>query len=503
MSFFKKIRHQFYRHPFHYFLLALLVILFFVVRTHRTQDLLRFYYDQGRDALVVHDMIHTPKPVLVGPTTGLAGILRGPFFYYLLLPAYLVGQGSPVVASIWLQLLNTVGLIFIYLSAKELFSRRAGLISVFIFALSNELVSLSRWLSNPSPIFLTVPIMLYGLIQIIKDQKRHLWWPIVALMLGLNLQLEIASEFFFIVALGLFLILNRQYWPKTKTLLISVGTFLLTLFPQVAFDFRHDHLIFNAIKSHFANPGEPSFVFDQQKLVARWHFFTDSFSSILIPQVYWPTIVAFVLAFFLILTSKKFRRPQVKLLYYLLFIPLLILSFYQGNQGNFYSYYLIGLYPLAVVLLSGVLNKFFLMPILFAFPWVFLILFGQANYTLVDNFLAAGCDGPEHITMGNQLQAIDWIYQQADGRDFNVDVYVPPVIPYSYDYLFLWYGQKEYGYQPVDDQIELLYTLSEVDTEIPGRLQAWLDRQAGIGEVKKMERFGGILVEERTRIKYD
>jgi len=26
---------------------------------------------------------------------------------------------------------------------------------------------------------------------------------------------------------------------------------------------------------------------------------------------------------------------------------------------------------------------------------------------LVDNFLAAGYDGPEHITMGNQLQAID------------------------------------------------------------------------------------------------
>jgi len=55
---------------------------------------------------------------------------------------------------------------------------------------------------------------------------------------------------------------------------------------------------------------------------------------------------------------------------------------------------------------------------LFVFPWVFLILFGFANFTLIDNFLAAGYDGPEHITMGNQLQAIDWIYEQADGRDF-------------------------------------------------------------------------------------
>ena len=496
--FFKK-RKLLPRHSLHYFLLAVIVISAFIARSYRTQDLLRFYYDQGRDALVVFDMIHVPKPVLVGPTTGLAGILRGPFFYYLLLPAYLIGQGSPVVAAVWLQLINVAGLILIYLCAKELFSRRAGLIAVFILAFSNELISLSRWLSNPSPILTSVPLMFYGLIQIAKGKKQHIWWPVVALMLGLNLQLEIASEFFFIIALFLFLIFNRQFWPKLKTLLISVGVFLATLFPQVAFDFRHEHIMYKAILSHFASSAEPSFVFDWGKILSRWHFFVDSFSTILIPQIYWPTITAFVLAILLYLTSKKFRLPQVKLLYFLLFIPLLILSFYQGNQGNFYSYYLIGLYPLAIILLAGILNKFLFFPVLFAFPWVFLILFTTTNFTLVDNFLAAGYDGPEHITMGNQLQAIDWIYDQADGREFNLDVYVPPVIPHSYDYLFLWYGNKEYDYQPVEEQIDLLYTLSEIDPPNLSRLQSWLDRQAGVGEVKKLERFGGILVEERQR----
>ena len=497
--FFKKIKSQFFRHPLHYFLLVLVIITAFIVRTHRTQDLLRFYYDQGRDALVVYDMIHTPKPVLVGPTTGLAGILRGPFFYYLLLPAYLVGQGSPVIASIWLQIINFFGLIILYLCAKELFSRRAGLIAVFILGFSNEMVSLSRWLSNPSPILTTVPLMIYGLIQIVKDKKKELWWPIVALMLGLNLQLEIASEFFFIIALFLFLIFNRQFWPKTKTLLISVGVFLLTLIPQIAFDFRHHHIMFNAIKSHFANPGEPSFAFVWSNILERWQFFVDSFSTILIPQVYWPTITAFVLAILLFLTSKKFRKPEVKILYYLLFIPLLILSFYQGNEGNFYSYYLIGLYPLAIILLSGIINKFFLVPVIFAFPWVFLIIFGSTNFNLVNNFLLTNYNNPEHITLGNQLEAVDWIYQQADGQDFNLDVYVPPIVPHSYDYLFLWHGQKEYGYQPVEERLGLVYTLSEDDPPHPQRIQAWLDRQAGIAEVKKMERFGGILVEERQR----
>ena len=158
----------------HKIILAILLLGAFFVRSYRTDALLRFYFDQGRDALVIHEMIHTPKPVLVGPTTGLAGILRGPFFYYLLLPGYLIGQGSPVVAAIWLQAINIVGLYFIYLSAKALFSPTAGLLAVFLVGFSNHLVSLSRWLSNPSPIFTTVPIMLYGLIKIIKKEKLNL-----------------------------------------------------------------------------------------------------------------------------------------------------------------------------------------------------------------------------------------------------------------------------------------------------------------------------------------
>ena len=167
-----RLRSAFFKHPIHYTVLILLLMLAFFTRVYRTDQLLRFYYDQGRDALVIYDMIHIPKPVLVGPTTGLAGILRGPAFYYLLLPAYLIGQGNPIVASIYLQFINLVGLVFIYLIAKKVYSPSAGLLAVFMFAVGNHLVSLSRWLSNPSPIFTSVPVMIYGLLQIIE--RRHL-----------------------------------------------------------------------------------------------------------------------------------------------------------------------------------------------------------------------------------------------------------------------------------------------------------------------------------------
>jgi hypothetical protein len=479
-------------------LISLLLAAFFV-RSYRTGALLRFYFDQGRDALVIHEMIHTPKPVLVGPTTGLAGILRGPFFYYLLLPGYLIGQGSPIVAAIWLQVINIVGLYFIYLTAKALFSETAGLVAVFLVGFSNHLVSLSRWLSNPSPIFTTVPIMLYGLIQIIKGKKITLWWPIVALMLGLNLQLEIASEIWFIPAVFLFFIFQKKYWPSLKTLLHSLTVFCLTLVPQIAFDFRHDHIMFKAIKEHFAGSQEPSFVFSLPKIIERWQFFQDAFTAILVPQNYLYLTLVLLTVPLMFLKAKE-HKPLNYILPWLLLFPLLVLSLYQGNQGNFYSYYLIGLFPLFIILVSGsianLLNKRG-----WAIVSVFILfLFAKPNFILLKNFLIAGFDGPEHVSLGNQLQAIDWVYEQAGNEPFNLDVYVPPVIPYAYDYLFLWYGEKKYNRQPNKEPTPLLFTVNEVDVPHPERLQAWIDRQSGIGEVKKQQKFGGVEAQRRIRL---
>jgi hypothetical protein len=94
------------------------------------------------------------------------------------------------------------------------------------------------------------------------------------------------------------------------------------------------------------------------------------------------------------------------------------------------------------------------------------------------------------------------MYQDAKGRDFNVDVYVPPVIPYAYDYLFKWYGFQKYGFLPKEDHVELLYTLSEKDGAHPERLEKWMARQDKIGRIEKESYVFDIKVERRLRISY-
>jgi hypothetical protein len=128
------------------------------------------------------------------------------------------------------------------------------------------------------------------------------------------------------------------------------------------------------------------------------------------------------------------------------------------------------------------------------------------SYFLINNFsdikiyLSTTDNASDSIMLSNQEKAIDWIYKDAGSGDFNVDEYVPPVIPYSYNYLFTWLGTTKYHKLPVEPQISLLYTLYEVDPPHPERLQAWLTRQQGIGKVIKQETFGGITVQERERI---
>jgi len=126
--------------------------------------------------------------------------------------------------------------------------------------------------------------------------------------------------------------------------------------------------------------------------------------------------------------------------------------------------------------------------------------FSYFNIPFLKNYLLAGFDGPTNITLGNQLQSINWIYQDAKGEKFNVDIYVPPVIPYSYAYLIQWQGERVYHQQPELEEAPFLYTLYEVDYDHILSLDTWLAERDKIAETIKVQKFGGITVERRLRI---
>jgi len=108
------------------------------------------------------------------------------------------------------------------------------------------------------------------------------------------------------------------------------------------------------------------------------------------------------------------------------------------------------------------------------------------------------------IALEDQLKAVDWIYSDARGANFNLDIYVPPVIPYSYEYLFLWQGTEKCGNNlcglDKNNTLLNLYLLFEDDPPSPERLEAWLSKYEKNTRIEKKDRFGNINIEYRKRL---
>ncbi|MEK7168631.1 MAG: glycosyltransferase family 39 protein [Patescibacteria group bacterium] len=226
-------------------LILIILLLAFILRTYRIEALLDFHYDQGRDAKIIWDLWHNGKLFLIGPTTGLDGIFLGPFYYYLIAPFYLIGGGNPVVPSLFLSFLVTLSLFVLYKTGELIGGRSAGFIALIIGTFSNHLIFSGRWLSNPTPIYLTSILIFFLMVKILKSSKNYYWY-LIYLLIGFSLQFEFASAVFYLPILLIFTAWKR---PSVKTFLISVLFLFVTLLPLIIFNFKHDNILFtNAVR---------------------------------------------------------------------------------------------------------------------------------------------------------------------------------------------------------------------------------------------------------------
>lgn len=491
-------------HPRIYLVLALVLAGAFFVRTYRLHDLLGFYYDQGRDALVIWRLWHEGKLFLIGPVTGLAGIFLGPAYYYLIAPFYLVGGGDPVVPAVFLAFLTTLAVFVVYFLGREFHSREAGLAAAFITAFSYNIFLASRWLSNPTPLLLSSLLLLWSMWKIVKGASSW-WWVVASLLVGISLHFEAASAVFFLPVMLIFLIWQKRRINR-RFLLFSSLAFVLTLAPQIVFNLRHENILFqNFYKILFEeNSFRLSF---WEVLQERKRLYWDVFRGMTFWD--WPVFatIFFVLSGAAVLSfwKRASREPGVPILLLFIITPLVGLLAFQGNYGNVYGYYLTGIYLPFVLLFAIGLGELWKSKQGRVAVLIFFILFFFRNGVAIRNYLTEDVvEGPVRIALEPQLKAVDWVFRDAAGRDFNVDIYVPPVIPDAYDYLFLWQATRRCGQAlcglKLEERVPLLYTLYEADPPHPERLEAWLARQAGIGEVEKTATFGGITVERRQRI---
>ena len=412
-----------------------------------------FTIDQGRDLIDIRSIAVGGKPRLIGPTTSINGVFLGPFWYYFNLPPFIATGGDPAAPLLWQIIWYQLAGLLAYLLIRKTDHNLAFFTSVF-FLLMPLGFNTSRyfWNANAMPIFTVFYLLSLYLVSLKTNPFRA---ALLGLAAGLALQIEAALGIIFFPFSFLFLFLTTR---KIKIHLFHLFAFLATLLPQALFEVRHG---FSMTKVFLSEVGGGSSLLGVkmslgERLADRWEIIRNLVTQIshIHPNLLFAVfaLLSISAVYFLIkkIGSKAERHFFVINLAFLIFAFIFYLLFPKEIK----SWYLLGLAVPLVFLYASSLSLVFgkgvplarIAVILLVALSLFSTYQAQSEYLKVADAMSTN----NKSSLKNEKQMIDWVYRHADGKGFKAYSYLPSIYDYPYQYLYWWYGNKQYGYVPND-----------------------------------------------------
>jgi len=479
------------------------VLLSFFLRVYKLPDFLGFYFDQGRDALVIWDFLRNGKLFLVGPTIGptmgVGDVPRGPWYYLLITPFYWLGKGNPLYPSVFLIFTTVVASFLLALLSFRSGGFYAGVLSLVLSCFSFDFVLSSRWFANPTPLYLISVLFLFLLFGVINSRLSALFMG--ALLSGLAFHFGSSADLFYLPILFLAAFIFARNIFTLKNIFICLILYFLSFLPQLIFDLRHNGVIRKGLVQ-FIESGRFYNLSFETIIYKRILYYPEVFFNKIWPQ---NSEVVWILLFVFLFLIWFFRKNLFSNKYFLvsaisLLVPMFFMMFFKGEKGVIYDYYFTGFFFIFIFVFSFVFSRVAFLRVGKFLFWGFIFAFLFYNFSLFDKYFKGEYRRYNPISLSDEIKAVDWVYKDAGEKRFNVDFYVPPVIPYSYEYLFKWRGTEFFDKTPLVEVESLLYTISEPDPSHPDRLDAWRKRQDKIGETQEKIEIGSLLVEKRVRI---
>lgn len=420
-------------------------LLSLITRWYQLAETMVFTYDQGRDFYVWQELTRG-KPTLIGPTTGLQGVFLGPFFYYALWPAFVVGNGNPVVVAAWVGLISSLTLPFGYLILRKFIDWRWATLGYLWLILAPASIEQGRHIWNPS---LVVPTFLFSAWLLLQSKQKA--WLIIPAALGfaLSLQTELAYTFFWGPAVVAWI--GWQWWQKqysSKLVIAALCAGLLTFAPQILFELRHDFLITHSIVANFSNQTE------HVSLATTWKtrptlMIAEMQRSLTHQTIGQEWLIVVCLLWAVYLATKPQTTAFVRFIAGCTLIPLLAFLLFTGNGGRFFDYYITSHFALLILstilgvgsvlsfsskpkqasIVSGVI----LLLVLSIFLRKVIPLYDPRVYT---------------YTLASQIQALQAARQLAKTHNqptesTALEVFVPNLLPVAYQYLSEWLSRTQ------------------------------------------------------------
>lgn len=470
--------------------LLLILILAIIARFLFFPGNIYFGFDQARDAFLSQEILKGDLQI-VGPTTSLPPLRHGVAYYYLIAPIYLIGQGSPEVLSVFMRLLNAIGVFLTFYITWVLFKKQSiALIAAFFYAISFEQTQFAMYMGNPSPASLSVPAMFLGLALVIFSKKS--WGLIVALFaLGLSIQFQFALFYLIVPAIFILAIFYKSflrlpiktYLLSAAALILSVSTFLLA---EIKFGFQSLKFLLN-----YSNPSADKSVevivgsyLTTLETIGRLNIYSEATIGLLI-------LLLLLIIYIYLLVKRKDNRPQLIFLGIWFFSLFASYVFGGGRKSGEQLYYTnIGVSVSLLIFIAYIINVVYKRYRYLGISVVILI--AVANFYHILKFNPLGTITAINVQQGMMLQdqkkILDIIYQDAKGEEFAAKALTMPfLVNTTWAYLYEWYGKKEYGYLPTwGDKNAIGYpgNLKVVDAQdsLPARRYVVLEPVRGLPE---------------------
>ena len=220
-------------------------ILFFTIligirlRVHYALNNAYFVNDQGRDLMILQNMLERGYPITIGPSTSFftkyGNIPFGPYYYYFLFPFFLISKHPYFITLVFITLFSLIA--FWILKLKNLsFMEKLIFLLLFSFSLNSIYHTTFIWNLNLAMLlgFLTFLFFLQKKEWILASNLRTF---VFSLALGAIFQIHYAL-FFLLAGIGI-----KIAKENVKKLFPFLLGFFTSFFPFVIFEIRHNFLI--------------------------------------------------------------------------------------------------------------------------------------------------------------------------------------------------------------------------------------------------------------------
>lgn len=321
---------------------------------------IKLNFDLSRDFMIWRDIVQNRHLTLIGGHSGtINGVFHGPLWYYINLPAFILGKGNPLAMGWFWILLSILSLIIIYYVAQKLFSRNIAILSTLLYSANSITNSVddSKYFYNPYGAVMLYPLFFYFFYRYTNSLNPKILL-LSLFILGAIIQFQMA---FGIPILILTLIHIVFFTCKNKKFLHLFSLFILVLpfSTFILFEVRHNfielHTILNYLTTQLPQSSNSWFGFVGTRLDS---LFFDNF-RMLIPSKWNYIIVIFSLIFFIplfkILIKKETGEFHLFFLFsYFYFGFGFVTFFFWGKIVNYYWPFL----PLLTIFFCGILSTF-------------------------------------------------------------------------------------------------------------------------------------------------